>query len=272
MSKINSATTGAIVTLLTDFGTEDGYVGAMKGVILCGLPESKLVDISHEICPFDVHQAAFVLNNYSWNFPQGTIHLVVIDPGVGTKREGLVLQSGGQYFVGPNNGVFSYIYRYKHYEAYRILDKKLGTNISPTFHGRDVFAPVAVKIGKGESLKKFCKIYTNLCSFIEAPEDLKNGEYRLKIIHVDHFGNLILNFTIEDWQDLGSPEDVKVQVNHSFIEGIKNTFGAVKERELVVTWDSQGFLQIAQNCGNASKLLKKVPGNSVRMTISKSES
>jgi S-adenosylmethionine hydrolase len=243
----------------------------MKGVILSGLPDSKLVDISHDIRPFDVHQAAFVLNNYSRNFPKGTIHLVVVDPGVGTNREGLVLQSVGQYFIGPNNGVFSYIYRSRLYEAYFIQEKKLGTNISHTFHGRDVFAPVAVKIGKGEPLENFCKIFTNLYSFIETPEDLKKGEYQLKIIHVDHFGNLILNFTFEDWQDLGSPEDITVQVNHSFVKGIHQTFGAVKEKELVVIWDSQGFLQIAQNCGNASQLLKKKPGNSVRMTISKSE-
>jgi S-adenosylmethionine hydrolase len=271
MSKINAPKTETIITLLTDFGTEDGYVGAMKGVILSGLPKSRLVDISHGIRPFDVHQAAFALNNYARNYPEGTLHLVVVDPGVGTQRKGMVLQNRGQYFIGPNNGVFSYIYHSNDYQAYRIEEEKLGAPISPTFHGRDVFAPTAVKIALGDPLPSFCKPLKNLISFIETPEQMQEGEYRLKIIHVDHFGNLILNFTMTDWKSLGNPEKVKVQINHLFVKGIKRTFGEVKEKELVVTWDSQGFLQLAQNCGNASKLLKKKQGHTVRMTISKSE-
>jgi S-adenosylmethionine hydrolase len=270
MSKMNKKNIGKIITLLTDFGTEDGYVGAMKGVILNGLPDGHLIDISHDIRPFDVHQAAYVLNNYAAYYPEGTIHIVVVDPGVGTHREGLVLHSNGRYFIGPNNGVFSYIYHNVDYNAWRIKEQKLTSPVSPTFHGRDVFAPAAVRIGRGETPESFCQPFTKLFSFIESPEQLAEGDYRLKIIHIDHFGNLILNFTKEDWKTLGSPENIRVQINHSFVAGIKQTFGDVKEMELLITWDSQDFLQIAQNQGNAAKLLNKNPGDTVQMTIPKS--
>jgi len=267
MSKTSLKKLSIYLTLLTDFGTEDGYVGAMKGVLLKGLPDLQILDVSHAIQPFGIKQAAFSLMNYAFYFPPGTVHMVVVDPGVGTRREGLIVQSSGYSFIGPNNGVFSYIYQSPKYQAYQIREGIFGKKVSPTFHGRDIFAPAAVKLLQGDPLTDFCDPFSQLVSFYESYEDLGDDEYRLKVIHVDHFGNLILNFTLKEWESLGSPPDVRIQINHSFLVGIKNTFGDVPVEQVLMTWDSRGFLQIAQNCGNAAQFLNKKEGDHFIMKI-----
>ncbi|UCF65095.1 MAG: SAM-dependent chlorinase/fluorinase [bacterium] len=267
MSNTQSKKSPLYVTLLSDFGTEDGYVGAMKGVLLKGLPDLQVLDVSHSIKAFGIKQAAFSLMNYAFYFPPGTVHMVVVDPGVGTRREGLVVQSSEYFFIGPNNGVFSYIYQSTKYQAYRIREKQFGKKVSPTFHGRDIFAPAAVRLLKGDVVSDFCDPFQKLVSFYESYEDLGDDEYRLKVIHVDHFGNLILNFTMKDWESLGSPQDVRIQINHSFLVGIMKTFGDVPVDQLLMTWDSRGFLQIAQNCGNAAQSLSKKEGDHIQLKI-----
>ncbi len=213
MSKLRKT---SIVTLLTDFGTEDGYGGAMKGVILRDFPDATVVDISHDIQPFNYRQAAFSLMNYAFYFPAGTIHLVVVDPGVGSSRNGLIIKTSDYYFIGPDNGVFSYIYESKSFEAWKIREELFGEQVSPTFYGRDIFAPAAVRLLQGESPGSFCESVEHLHSFYQSYEVLDERRYRLKVIHVDHFGNLILNFTIADWIEMGRPSDVKIQIEHSF--------------------------------------------------------
>jgi S-adenosyl-L-methionine hydrolase (adenosine-forming) len=260
----------SIVTLLTDFGTEDGYVGAMKGVILQGFPSAQVIDISHDIAAFNVRQAAFSLINYAYYFPAGSIHLVVVDPGVGSSRQGLILRSPDYYFVGPDNGVFSYIYQSGSFTAWRIREDFFGQRVSPTFHGRDVFAPAVVRLLKKESPEVFCEPVEHLSSFYESYEVLDDHHYRLKVIHIDHFGNLILNFTLSEWRDLGSPSDIRIQIDHSFIYGIKKTFAEVDQGQMALTWDSRGFLQIAQNCGNASRALRMKEGDHILLTITES--
>jgi len=260
----------SVVTLLTDFGTEDGYVGAMKGVILNGFPPIQLIDISHSIAAFNVRQAAFALINYAYYFPPGTIHLVVVDPGVGSSRQGLVLRSSDYYFVGPDNGVFSYIYQTNSFTAWRIREELFGPEVSPTFHGRDIFAPAVVRLLKKESPEVFCEPLDHLYSFYQSYEVLDDDHYRLKVIQVDHFGNLILNFSLSDWRDLGSPPDIRVQIDHSFLYGIKKTFSEVEQGQITLTWDSRGFLQIAQNHGNASRALRMKEGDHILLTIAHS--
>ncbi|OGB69291.1 MAG: hypothetical protein A2Y94_00315 [Caldithrix sp. RBG_13_44_9] len=260
----------SIVTLLTDFGTEDGYVGAIKGVILREYPLAQLTDISHSITAFNFRQAAFSLLNYAYYFPVGTIHLVVVDPGVGSSRQGLVIKSSDYYFVGPDNGVFSHIFQSAAFTAWRIREDLFGQNVSPTFHGRDVFAPAVVRLLKKESPEVFCEPVEHLYSFYESYEVLDDCHYRLKVIQVDHFGNLILNFNLSEWRNLGSPPDIRVQINHSFLYGIKKTFAEVDQGQIVLTWDSRGFLQIAQNCGNASHALKMKEGDHILLTITHS--
>lgn len=265
MSKIKKT---SIVTLLTDFGTEDGYSGAMKGVILRDFPEATVVDISHEIQPFNYRQAAFSLLNYAFYFPEGTVHLVVVDPQVGSSRQGLIIQASGHYFIGPDNGVFSYIYESKSFKAWKIREELFGQQVSPTFHGRDIFAPAAVRLLQGKAPASFCEAVEHLYSFYQGYEVLSENRYRLKVLHVDHFGNLILNFTVTDWKEMGSPPEVRIQINHSFLYGIKKTFADVEVGQLVLTWDSQGFLQIAQNGGNAARTLQKKENDFLFLHIS----
>jgi S-adenosylmethionine hydrolase len=267
MSKEKNKETSLYLTLLTDFGTEDGYVGAMKGVLLNGIPDIQILDVSHSIQSFGVKQAAFSLMNYAFYFPPGTIHLVVVDPGVGTSREGMVLETADYFFIGPNNGVFSYIYQGRQYKAYRIRESLFGENVSATFHGRDIFSPAAVRILKGEPIKDFCDPIKDLVSIYQSYLDLGHDEYQLKIIHVDHFGNLILNYTMQDWKDMGCPDNVRIEIKSSSLVGIKKTFGDVPEKEILMTWDSRGFLQIAQNIGNAARTLKMKEGDHINLKI-----
>ncbi|RQW01126.1 MAG: S-adenosyl-l-methionine hydroxide adenosyltransferase [Calditrichaeota bacterium] len=263
MKKNNS-----IVTLLTDFGTEDGYVGAIKGILQGSDQDMTIIDITHNIEPYNIRQVAFSLINYAFYFPPGTIHLAVVDPGVGSNRECLILQTDDYYFVGPNNGVFSYILRETSYEAFQIKEESFGSRVSSTFHGRDIFAPAIVRIIQGDKLSDFTRKIDHLTSFYEYFEDMGDDEYRLKVIHVDHFGNLVVNFTISDWKSLGSPSNIRAQINHSFIYGIKRTFSDVEWNQLLLTWDSRGFLQIAQNGGNAARLLNMKAGDHIILRAS----
>lgn len=259
----------ALVTLLTDFGTADGYVGAMKGVLMQSLPNAKLIDISHEITPFNYRQAAFALLNYAFYYPKDTIHIVVVDPGVGSERKGLVVKTSNYYFVGPDNGVFSFVYQKDTFQAYEIDLLKFGSEISATFHGRDIFVPAAVRILKKEKLEDFCHPINHVSSFYEPYSKTNDGRIVLKIIHIDHFGNLILNINKSNWNDLGKPSKVKLQINDFLIFGIKHSFSDVDQGELVFIWDSQGFLQLAQNKGNAASTLQMKVGDTLNLILFK---
>jgi S-adenosylmethionine hydrolase len=267
MSKEKNKETPVYITLLTDFGTEDGYAAALKGILLKGIPDIQILDVSHNIESFGIKQAAFSLINYAFYFPPGTIHLVVVDPGVGTRREGLVVATSDYFFIGPNNGVFSYVYQFTKYKTYQIRESMFGKKVSATFHGRDIFAPAAVRLLQGESVESFCLPLEQVVSIYKSFQDLGDDEYQLEIIHVDHFGNLILNFTVQDWQVMGSPTDVRIQVNRSFLVGIKKTFGDVPVEQILMTWDSRGFLQIAQNCGHAARTLKMKEGDQIKLKV-----
>jgi len=257
----------ALVTLLTDFGTADGYVGAMKGLLMQSIPDVRLIDISHEIKPFDYRQAAFALLNYAFYYPKDTIHIVVVDPGVGGERKGLVIKTSNYHFVGPDNGVFSFVYQKDTFQAYEIDLMKFGGEISATFHGRDVFVPAAIRILKKEKLANFCHPVNHVSSFYEPYSQTDDGKIVLKIIHIDHFGNLILNFNKSNWNDLGKPNKVKLQTSHSFLCEIKHSFSDVDQGELVLIWDSQGFLQVAQNEGNAASTLQLQVGDTLHLIL-----
>ena len=256
-----------IVTLLTDFGTEDGYAGAMKGVLYRGIPGVRVVDISHRIEPYNVRQAAFTLLNYYRFFPAGTVHIIVIDPGVGTKRQGLVVQTEKYWFIGPDNGVFSFMYRWESFRAFRIRSSEFGGEVSPTFHGRDIFAPAAVRLLQGQDAGQFAETVSQLESFDEPIQRMPDGSFILKVIHIDHFGNLILNFHRDDWKRLGEPKNVRIRFKKGFLFGIKNTFGDTQPGQLLCLWDSSGFLQIAQNRGNAAEMLQMAVGDEVTLFI-----
>lgn len=245
-----------IIALLTDFGSEDGYAAAMKGRILSLTPGVKLVDVSHDIEPYNIRQAAFSLNNCYPYFPPKTIFVVVVDPGVGTDRHGLVIKTSQYYFVGPDNGVFSFIYAREAFQAYRIVLHKIETDISPTFHGRDVFAPIAAKIAANKNIGNYLVETREVVSFLHPPLRISDMTFSLKALTIDHFGNIIVNFHKKDWQKLGNTPNISVVIKDQTFSGIQETFGNTGEGELLLTWDSSGYLQIACNRGNAARKLQ----------------
>lgn len=257
-----------IITLTTDFGTRDGYVGVMKGVILRINPQVQLVDLTHEIAPQDIWEAAFVLAASYRYFPPGTVHLVVVDPGVGGERKPIVVEAGDWLFVGPDNGVFGLVYRQE--RAHRVVEianpRFLLPELSHTFHGRDLFAPVAGHLSLGVDIAQFgpeLKGYQQ----IDFPEPRVGGKrIEAEIIHVDRFGNLITNLSLEF---LGKLEGrvLKIVAGDWMISGLSRSYAEVKPGELLAIFDSSDLLEIAENLGNAKKRLGLDRGDTIEVII-----
>jgi S-adenosyl-L-methionine hydrolase (adenosine-forming) len=177
-----------IITILTDFGTADSYVGAMKGAILSAYREATIVDLAHGLQPYAILQAAFLLDGAWRAFPAGTVHAVVVDPGVGTRRPALALAAADHYFVGPDNGVFTFLPE----EIAEQVALPIPADASTTFHGRDVFAPAAAHLASGGSLASLGRACAGLTRLEVAAE--KVGEaYRALVLHCDRFGNVVTN-------------------------------------------------------------------------------
>jgi S-adenosyl-L-methionine hydrolase (adenosine-forming) len=241
-----------IITLTTDFGTKDGYVGQMKGVILGMAENSTVIDITHDIEPFQTLQAALVISELLKYFPKRTVHLVIVDPGVGGPRRGMVLKSGDQYLVGPDNGLFSLVIKEGPWEARSIENSRwFRPNPHPTFHGRDVFAPVAAHLSKGVGFD-FIGPWLRDPVTLAIPEPNQSAnEIAGEVIYLDRFGNLCTN--IKD-KSITEPTPAVV-IKSLIINKISSYFGAVPIGEPVAVINSFGFLEIAVNQGNAAKLL-----------------
>ncbi len=232
------------VTLTTDFGTADGYVGAIKGVITRLAPDAGVIDISHDIPRHDVAAAAFALAQAAPQFPEGTIHVVVIDPGVGGERAAVVVDTGDQIFVGPDNGVFSLVAPMP-VAAYAI--QQVGffrSDPSATFHGRDIFAVAAGRLAAGAAPSDVGP-RVELLGFITLPR--ASGGARGTVIHVDAFGNLISDLGAEDL-----PAEPLLVVAGRSIAQLSTTFESVDRGELVAYIGSGGTLEIAVREGNAA--------------------
>jgi len=192
------ANSGRIITLLTDFGLRDHFVAAMKGVMLGLNPDLKLVDISHLVPPQDIHSGAFLLGQAYSCFPSGTIHLAVVDPGVGTARRALAATAGGSYFVAPDNGILSYVQKdNEDFQAYEVTaDHYFRKPVSSTFHGRDIFAPIAAWISRDIPLYQMgAELADPVQMKIPAPARVKEGLIQAAILAVDHYGNMVTNLT-----------------------------------------------------------------------------
>jgi S-adenosylmethionine hydrolase len=273
-----------IITLLTDFGIRDGYVAGMKGVILGICPEALIVDISHLIPPQDIRAGAFVLSTVYRDFPPETIHVAVVDPGVGTQRRAVAVRAGDYYFVGPDNGLFSWIlasespwtaHCLENREYWRPWRNGLsfgktageGGSISATFHGRDIFAPVAAHLARSvrlEALGPACAPHIALWS-----EPVREGEeLRGEVIYVDRFGNGITNIRrpdIEPFLQRGRWQRI-VQVNGSKGSSRVNlvqTYGEVAPGTAIALIGSSEWLEIAVNQGSAAERLNIGPGSTV---------
>jgi S-adenosylmethionine hydrolase len=251
-----------LVTLLTDFGTDDPFVGVMKGVILGRCPELRIVDITHAIAPQRVDQAAFWLEkSYPW-FPPGTVHLAVVDPGVGTPRAALVACAKQHVFVGPDNGLFTGVLRGDaSVRVHRIDPVKLGLSVSSqTFHGRDLFAPVVAEIASGRLPWHAVGPPHERPLELDWPEPhCESGNVRGRVVTIDRFGNLITDI------DRG----LLVKFSAAVVEvaattcPLRGTYGDVASGELVAVMGSFDTLEIACRDGSAQSLLQAGPGTAV---------
>jgi S-adenosylmethionine hydrolase len=237
----------AIVTLLSDFGTADGFVGAMKGVVLSRAPLARIVDLTHDIAPHDVRAGAWALREAAATFPQGTIHVAVVDPGVGTERRAILLLSCGQLYLGPDNGLLSLA---APQGQGWVLDRPelFCRGVSSTFHGRDIFASVAGHLAAGVA-PEACGTPIATWARLERPvATLSENEVQGEVVHVDRFGNLVTNIICAE---LDSVDGWEVHLDDRPLGAIRTTFGDVDRGRWVAYTGSSGALEIAVREGRA---------------------
>ena len=253
-----------IITLLTDFGLKDNYTASMKGVILGMSPHARMVDVSHLVPPQDIRSGAFLLGRVYRDFPPGTIHLAVVDPGVGTSRRGLAMKAGGYFFVGPDNGLFSWILRKEPvWSAHSLEDPAYWRRVvSRTFHGRDIFAPVAAHLANGVDVAAFGPACSPILARWSSPEAGEN-ELAGEVVYVDHFGNAITNLTREAL-DLFAPSDQwAVTVAGRSIARAAEAYGDEAPGSVMALIGSDDHLEIAVNRGDAAGSLGVRTGSPV---------
>ncbi len=249
-----------IITLLTDFGTTDHYVAEIKGVLLTRAPGVTLVDITHGVSPGDVRSGAYILGRTWHRFPPNTIHMTVIDPGVGTDRAALALSAGGHCFVGPDNGVFTPVLRDIPVEAVLLPTP---ATASPTFHGRDLFAPAAAALACGMPLQTLGKPFTGMPERLAYTIPHHEGKTVIgEIVYIDRFGTLITNLTSEL-----VPAYASLEVEDLDIGPLRRTFGDVGTGGLLAYVGSAGAIEIAVRNGSAARRLGVGVGGSVRARL-----
>lgn len=246
----------SIITLTTDFGTQDGYVGAMKGKILSIHPEAMIVDISHDIEPQNVRQCSWNLVRSTCLFPQGSIHLVVVDPGVGSDRRAVLIRSDERWYVGPDNGVFSEIIREKGTEEiYEIEKETEWWKSHASFDGLALFSPAAAHLSKGLEPQKFCKPISSMLNlFPNTPPSVEGKTIQGRIVMFDRFGNAITNISKRHLLQLEKPSP--------YIHCQKQTFSLVshyeegKDKPAIAIINSDGFLELSVYSGSARQQFK----------------
>ncbi len=246
-----------IVTFVSDFGRDDWFVGVVHGVLASGCPDARVVDLTHEIPPGNVERGAFVLEAASGDFPPGTVHLAVVDPGVGTARRALAVAAHGQTFVGPDNGLLEWAFADPRAEAHALTNERhFRTPLSRTFHGRDVFAPVAAGLACGAPLAEFGPRITDPVRLARhAPVELPGGLQGC-VVFVDRFGNALTNLTAAALERAfpGVPEtSLEVRVHDRRIAGVSRSYGDAAIGTLVAILGSSGRLELAQVGGHAAE-------------------
>lgn len=261
-----------IITLLTDFGTADYFVAAVKGVILAGNPTANIVDITHDIPPGDIEAAAFTLLAACPSFPDGTIHVAVVDPGVGSARRPILMKLGEQFFIGPDNGIFSYVCDNNENqgvtaEMFHLTNAKYFRDpVSATFHGRDVFAPVAAALSNGV---KPAQLGTSISDIVRLsplrPTTSRDGRLQARIIHIDRFGNCVTNITQNQLTAKMIAAGATLRLKGKSVKSFRNYFAeeASGKGRVFGIWGSAGFLEIAAANESAAKLLKARRGDAV---------
>jgi S-adenosylmethionine hydrolase len=257
-----------ILTLTTDFGLADHCVGVMKGVILSICPEARIVDISHEAAPFDIAEGAYLIAQAWRYFPKKTVHVVVVDPGVGTSRRPILMEAGGHYFVAPDNGVLSMVYgREKHKIRLVSAERYFRKPVSQTFHGRDVFAPVAAHLAHGVPPSRFGKTIDDyLRPVFEKPQQTGKRAWSGRILKIDHYGNIVTNFHSADFPDL-EKRDFLLTVGGKQIGVLARNYAEAGHGELFAIVGSSGYLEISGNQMSAAKVSGCQSGGPVELNV-----
>ena len=244
-----------IVTLLTDFGLDDAYVGAMKGAILAVDPNASIVDLSHGVRPFAVLQGAFLLDSAWRSFPVGTVHVAVVDPGVGTDRKAIAFKAADHFFVGPDNGLFTFLIE----PISETVELATPPEAAPTFHGRDVFAPAAARLAAGAALAGLGTARRQEPLRLPDAWASKVGEaWRAQALHCDHFGNVITNLPIRALARIKAINGTRVRTVETYEEAHPN--------ELVALVGSSGRIEFALREGSAATRLHTAPGETLLVT------
>ena len=257
-----------ILSLTTDFGNKDGFVGTLKGVIWTICPSAQIADISHDISPQNVLEGAFALWRAYPFFPAGTIHVAVVDPGVGTTRRPIAMHLGEYYFVGPDNGLFTPVIEYAEKKGWQqiivqLVNKKYFLpEISRTFHGRDIFAPVSAHLANGVPLADFGPVITDPIRLqMPMPEKTSNG-WRAHITVMDIFGNLTTDLPAAL---IRNPDTVTLLIHGREVRGLVTSYGKKMPGELVALVDSENYVEVAIVNGSAQKTLDAKVGDTVEV-------
>lgn len=260
-----------IVTLITDFGLGDEYVGVVKGVILTFAPNARIVDISHLIPPQSIQTAAHLLARSCTYFPPGTVHLVIVDPGVGSSRSILAVAAGSQYFVGPDNGVFTPIFlRAAPLVVHRVTAADLFLNkVGTTFHGRDIMAPIAARLAAGQGIARVGpRVAVHDCVHALPETSTRIGDMlRGEIVHVDNFGNLCTNISRQAVENFGSGREIVIRVKENVLIPFCHVYADQTKGRLLALFDSHDYLEIAVNQGNAAHELGLAVGASIFLSL-----
>ena len=255
-----------LITLLTDFGTADHYVAAMKGVMLGICPEARFVDITHEIEPYAIAEAAFTLGQAWKYFPEGTIHLVVVDPGVGGTRRPILAEAGGHWFVGPDNGVLTMALESDSKRSVREITNQryFRTPVSQTFNGRDIFAPVAAHLATGVAAAEFGEPIFDAARLGFSLEHRSNLSELTEgfVLHIDRFGNIITSLSADliDYPDHG----LSLEIGPYIVTGVANSYSEAASGSVFAIKGSSGFLEISIDRGSAARETRAKIGDSVR--------
>jgi hypothetical protein len=249
-----------LITLLTDFGTADSYVAEMKATLLSAVPEATLVDLTHAVPPGDLRAAAYLLGRTWHRFRQGTVHLAVVDPGVGTPRAALAFGTAGHWFVGPDNGLFTPVLRDA---AVEIVALPIPSTAAPTFHGRDLFAPAAAALARGASLQTLGDSFLGIPHRLSYREPHYEGKSVIgEVVYVDRFGTLVTNLTRET-----VPDYAMIEVEGLEIGPLRRTFGDVPTGGLLAYLGSGGQVEVAVRDGSAARRLGLGVGGRIRVRL-----
>ncbi|GMU38824.1 MAG: SAM-dependent chlorinase/fluorinase [Phycisphaerae bacterium] len=245
-----------LITLTTDFGTADAYVAIMKGVIAGVAPKARVIDVTHDVPPYGIRDAAHVLRCLRPWYPSGTVHVCVVDPGVGTDRRILLARCAGSFFLVPDNGVITFVHRDAPIEALHVVENRqyFLSAVSRTFHGRDIFAPVAARLASGVKPESFGRATDRLELLPEEWNVVLTREgVAGRVIRADRFGSLITNIHAKDLGPLiHRPQQTEVRVNDASIGPLRATYADIPPGEMLALIGSSGFLEVAVNRGSAA--------------------